>query len=161
MESITNKITRIFDLHSQQIKREIMEALNGESPVVQATRIFELLPTAEKIPLTTHFTQITMDALTGLFQVPEEANRRVCAIIMHPKDYGIFRRDNRNNFDTETLAENLRKGIQGYVWGAMLLTSSQTEPGMVTLVAEDPGPDNTLHFYVGVAEKVTVKVYSR
>lgn len=81
---------------------------------------------------------VTLLAKTG-FPLVEAHGFRVEAMLMDPYVYSHFRKFGRDFLDIETRMGLLKRGLHGYIWGAMIIMDKSMPENTITFVGEMSG----------------------
>lgn len=81
------------------------------------------------------FVSVSLLAETG-FPTIESHGFRVEALLMNPRTYIYFRKFGRDVLDIETRMGLLKRGLHGYIWGAMIIMDKSMPENTITFVGE-------------------------
>lgn len=70
------------------------------------------------------------------FSKLEEKEERITEILLNARTYSHFRKLSSDMIDVETSAENIRKGIMAYMWGAVIIVRKVIPENTAILLSE-------------------------
>lgn len=126
-------IERSQDLGRAQIQAAEDERVFAVMDAVATNGFDSIGPVNPDIPVVA---PIDVGSLADAWSSIEQHDLRVARVYLNARDYGDFRKFNRDLYDPETQAALLKTGLQGVLWGAQVVTSRLVPQGTIYVCAE-------------------------